>query len=143
MSIFTPAAAPWPDRALAVLRIVAALLFFASGTIKTIGFPPAPAPIPPFDPFTQIGFGALLEVFGGALLLVGLFTRPTAFVLSGEMAVAYWQFHAPQSIYPHVNNGIPAVLFCFVFLYLCFSGPGAWSLDGLLARRRAQAGPSA
>jgi putative oxidoreductase len=80
---------------------------------------------------TQIGIGGLLEVVGGALLLVGLFTRPAAFVLSGEMAVAYFQFHQPQGFWPIVNQGQPAVLYCFIWLYFSAAGAGPWSLDAL------------
>ena len=76
------------------------------------------------------GIGAILELVGGLLILVGLFTRPVAFILAGEMAVAYWMFHAPQSIYPALNGGDAAILYCFVFLLLVFTGPGAWSIDG-------------
>ena len=137
MSIFDPAPQPWRDRALAVFRIVASLIFISSGTTKLFGFPPSPVPMPPIELMSQIGIGALMEVVGGLLILVGLFTRPTAFILSGEMAVAYWQFHAPGSFWPTVNQGIPAILLCFFFLYLVFAGPGAWSIDSLLARRRA------
>jgi putative oxidoreductase len=140
MSLFTPAPSPWPERSLALLRVVAALLFVAAGSMKVFGYPASPVEVPPFDPFTQLGFGGLLEVVSGLLLALGLFTRPTAFVLSGEMAVAYWQFHAPQSAFPTVNNGVPAVLYCFLFLYLCFAGAGAWTLDGALARRRGREG---
>jgi putative oxidoreductase len=78
---------------------------------------------------TQVGLGGALELFGGALLLVGLFTRPVAFVLAGEMAIAYFQFHAPQGFWPTVNGGGPAILDCFVFLYLSAAGAGPWSLD--------------
>lgn len=141
MPIFSPAPSPWPERSLALLRIVAAVIFLSAGTMKVFGFPPSPVEMPPFDPFTQVGLGGLLEVLGGLLVALGLFTRPVAFVLSGEMAVAYWQFHAPQSAFPTVNNGIPAVLYCFLFLYLCFAGAGAWSVDGVLARRRGR-GPA-
>jgi putative oxidoreductase len=80
---------------------------------------------------TQVGIGGLLEVVGGALLLVGLFTRPVAFLLSGEMAVAYFQFHAPQGLWPIVNQGQPAVLYCFIWLYFSAAGAGPWSLDAL------------
>ena len=80
---------------------------------------------------SQIWIGGALEVFGGALLLVGLFTRPVAFLLSGEMAVAYFQFHFPRGFWPVVNMGVPAVLYCFVWLYLSAAGPGPWSLDAL------------
>ncbi|HSL81954.1 MAG TPA: DoxX family protein, partial [Thermoanaerobaculia bacterium] len=134
-SIFDPSPWIWTDRMLAVFRIVAAVIFISTGTTKMFGFPPGPPDMPPFDPLTQIGFGALLELVGGAAILLGLLTRPVAFVLSGEMAVAYWQFHAPASIFPTVNMGIPAVLYCFFVLYLVFAGAGAWSLDGLIARR--------
>jgi putative oxidoreductase len=80
---------------------------------------------------TETGIGGLLELVGGGLLLVGLFTRPVAFVLAGEMAVAYFQFHAPQSFWPLVNQGAPAILYCFIWLYLSAAGPGPWSLDAL------------
>jgi putative oxidoreductase len=136
MSLLAPASAPWPGRALALLRIVAALVFISAGTMKVFNFPVGPYPMPPFDPFTQIGFAGLLEVVGGAAILVGLFTRPVAFILSGEMAFAYFLGHAGQSFYPTINNGVGAILFCFVFLYLSVAGPGAWSVDGLIARRR-------
>jgi putative oxidoreductase len=92
-------------------------------------------PAPPV--WTSRRVGGLLEVTGGALIVLGLFTRPTALILSGEMAVAYWQFHAPQSPFPSVNLGTPAILYCFLYLYLAFAGAGAWSLDGLFARRAA------
>lgn len=136
MSLLTPASPAWTDRALAVLRIVAALVFISVGTMKVFNFPVGPFPMPPFNPLTQIGIAGLLEVVGGAAILLGLFTRPVAFVLSGEMAVAYFQGHAGQSFYPSINNGTPAILYCFLFLYLSFAGPGAWSLDRVLARRR-------
>lgn len=114
----------------AVLRIVAAFLFALSGTMKLFAFP---AGIPPNGGtvpwLSQLGLGAALEVFGGALLLVGLFTRPVAFVLSGEMAVAYFQFHFPQGFWPAMNGGMPAVLYCFVWLYFSAAGAGPWSLD--------------
>lgn len=139
-SIFDPSPWPWTDRMLAVFRIVAGVIFISAGTTKVFGFPPGPPDLPPFDPLTQIGFGALLEVVGGAAIVLGLLTRPVAFVLAGEMAVAYWQFHAPGSIFPTVNMGIPAILYCFLFLYLTLAGAGAWSVDGLIARRRAGAG---
>jgi putative oxidoreductase len=139
-SIFDPSPWPWTDRMLAVFRVVAGVIFISAGTTKVFGFPPGPPDLPPFDPLTQIGFGALLEVVGGAAIVLGLLTRPVAFVLAGEMAVAYWQFHAPASIYPTVYMGIPAVLYCFLFLYLTFAGAGPWSLDALIARSRARGG---
>lgn len=119
----------YTPQALAVLRIVTALIFIAHGTQKLFGFPAPPASgLPPL--FSLFGIGGMLETFGGLLVLVGLFTRPTAFVLSGMMAVAYWMFHAPRSLYPLLNGGDAAILYCFVFLLLVFTGPGAWSLDG-------------
>ena len=136
MSIFEPAPAPWPERMLAVLRIVTGLTFFWAGTTKIFGWPPPPMPMPPIELLSQMGIGGVMEIVGGILIMLGLFTRPVAFLLSGEMAVAYFQFHFPQSFYPITNNGVGAVLYCFIFLYFVFSGAGAWSLDGLIARRR-------
>jgi putative oxidoreductase len=124
----------YSPHALAVLRIVTALIFMAHGTQKLFGFPATPqSGLPPA--FSLFWTGAILEFAGGLLILIGLFTRPVAFLLAGEMAVAYWMFHAPRSAYPLLNNGDAAVLYCFVFLYLVFAGPGAWSIDG--ARRSA------
>ena len=124
----------WSPYALAILRIVAALLFMEHGTQKLFGFPAPPGSgTPPL--MSLFGIGAILEFVGGLLLLVGLFTRPVAFVLAGEMAVAYWMFHAPRSFYPVLNGGDASILFCFVFLLLVFTGPGALSIDG--ARRPA------
>lgn len=134
MSIFDPS--PWSDRMLAVLRIVAGVVFISAGTMKLFGYPPSPVPLGPIHLLSQLGIGALLETFGGLAIVLGLFTRPVAFVLAGEMAVAYFQFHFPQSFFPTVNNGIPAVLYCFLFLYLTFAGAGAWSVDRLIARAR-------
>ena len=114
-------------RVLAVLRIVTALVFLQHGTQKILGFPATEMPQP--EMFTLFWTGGMLELVGGLLLLVGLFTRTTAFILSGMMAVAYWMFHAPASIYPILNGGELAIVFSFVFLYIVFAGPGAWSLD--------------
>ena len=119
--------------ALAALRIVAALIFMEHGTQKLFGFPAPPqSGLPPA--FSLLWWGAILEFGGGLLLLAGLFTRPVAFALAGEMAVAYWMFHAPRNFYPVLNGGDAAILYCFVFLLLVFTGPGAWSVDG--ARHR-------
>ena len=121
----------WASPLRSVLSIVAAFIFITSGTIKLFGFPmemPGGGTVPLLS---QMGIGALLEVVGGALVLVGLFTRPVAFVLAGEMAVAYFQFHAPQGFWPVVNGGSPAVLYCFLWLYLSAAGAGAWGLDAL------------
>jgi putative oxidoreductase len=115
--------------ALAVLRIVTALIFMLHGTQKLFGFPVTPeSGLPPA--FSLFWVGAILEFIGGLLILAGFFTRPVAFLLAGEMAVAYWMFHAPQSLYPLSNGGDAAILYCFIFLLLVFTGPGAWSIDG-------------
>ena len=115
---------------LGVLRIVVALLFIEHGTQKLLGFP-APMQIPGGLPPLLVVAG-FLEIAGGILLLLGLFTRPVAFILSGEMAVAFWMMHFPRGgLYPVLNGGDAAVLFCFVFLYLVFAGPGALSVDSL------------
>jgi putative oxidoreductase len=119
----------WSPYALAVLRIVTALIFILHGTQKLFGFPAPPeGGTPPL--FSLFGIGAVLELVGGLLILIGLFTRPVALILAGEMAVPYWMFHAPQSPYPVLNGGDAAILYCFVFLLFVFTGPGAWSLDG-------------
>ena len=97
------------------------------GTQKLFGFRPTTNPMPPA--FSLFWIGGVLEFVGGLLILLGLFTRPVAFVLAGEMAVAYWMFHAPDSVFPVLNGGDAAILYCFVFLYLVFAGPGAWSID--------------
>lgn len=124
-------------RLLSVLRIVAAFMFVLAGTSKLFAFPVG---MPPAGgtatPMTQIWIGAVLEVFGGGLLLLGLFTRPVAFLLAGEMAVAYFQFHGPKGFWPTVNGGVNAVLYCFVWLYFSAAGGGPWSLDRLRAPRK-------
>ena len=117
-----------------VLRMVAALLFLQSGTMKLFGWPMAMPEGQSFALMSQMGVGAILELVGGTLLLVGLFTRPVAFILSGEMAVAYFQFHFPNGFWPLVNQGQPAVLFCFIWLYFSAAGAGPWSLDAALRR---------
>jgi putative oxidoreductase len=122
---------------LSILRIVAALLFFGHGTQKLLGFPASEA-MP--APLSLIWFAGGLELVGGAALVVGVSTRAVAFVLSGLMACAYWLAHAPQSIYPVQNGGDAAILFCFVFLYLVFAGPGPWSVDAWRLMRPPQAG---
>ena len=136
MSIFNPAPAPWPSRMLSVLRIVSGVVFITFGTMKLFNIPPMPPGQPPLDLMSQTGIGGILEVFGGLAFVLGLFTRPIAFLLSGEMAVAYFQFHFPNSFWPSVNMGVPAILFCFIFLYFVFSGAGIWSIDAMIARSR-------
>lgn len=129
--------AEWAPRMLSVLRIVAALLLLEHGTQKLFGFPtPNPAAGGMPAPFTLIWYAALLEFAGGLLLLFGVFTRPVAFVLSGEMAFAYWIAHAPRSPFPALNGGDAAILYCFVFLYLFAAGGGAWSVDQYRLERR-------
>ena len=112
---------------LGVLRIVTALIFMAHGTQKLFGFPASERGT--VELFSLFGLAGILETFGGLLLLIGLFTRPVAFVLSGMMAVAYFMAHAPNSFFPVNNGGDAAILFCFVFLYLFTAGPGPWSVD--------------
>jgi putative oxidoreductase len=133
MSLFHVSRSAWADYALGFFRITTGLVFISVGTMKVFGFPPSPMPV---ALWSQMGMGGLLEVVGGALIVLGLLTRPVAFILSGEMAVAYFQFHAPLSIYPTTNQGMPAILYCLFFFYLVFAGPGAWSLDAIIARRR-------
>jgi putative oxidoreductase len=118
---------------LAALRIVAGLLFLGHGIVKLLGFPPDAAPGQQ-ELLSLFGIAAVIEVVTGVLIMLGLFTRAAAFLASGEMAVAYWMVHAPQSLYPAVNGGDAAILFCFVFLYVAAAGPGAFSLDGLLRK---------
>jgi putative oxidoreductase len=139
MSIFEPAAAVWTSRMLSIYRIVAGLVFVSTGTMKLFGYPPSPVPMPPLSLMSEIGIGGILEAFGGLAIILGFLTRPIAFVLAGEMAVAYFQFHAPQSFFPTTNMGIPAIMYCFFFLYLVFAGPGMWSIDAMIARRQANA----
>ncbi len=129
-----PSWARWSPQMLAILRIFVALLFLQSGLSKYFGFP-APPP-PNFTPFSETGLAGVIEIVGSLLLLLGLFTREAAFFMSGEMAVAYFQLRAPVSFFPLLNNGRLDALFCFVFLYFVFAGPGAWSLDGLWRRER-------
>lgn len=120
-----------------LLRAMAGLLFCQSGCVILFGWfggmPGMPSP-PPL--LSQTGIGGILEFFGGIAIALGLLTRPVAFILSGEMAVAYWQFHAPQNFWPVQNQGVPAILFCFLFLYMAAQGGGDWSLDALMARKR-------
>ena len=119
----------WAPYLLSVLRIVSALIFIEHGTQKFIGFPGAPAGgFPAF--LSLLWWQGIVELAGGALLAVGLFTRLAAFILAGDMAVAYWMVHAGKSFFPVLNGGDAAILYCFVFLYIAAAGGGAWSLDG-------------
>lgn len=119
LSAYTP-------QALAALRIIAALLFIAHGSQKLLGFPAAEFSPPMFSIFW---FAGIIELVAGVMILVGFFTRPAAFIASGTMAVAYWMAHAPSNFFPVNNGGDAAILFCFVFLFLVFAGPGAWSVN--------------
>ena len=119
----------WAPRVLSIVRVVAALIFMEHGTQKLLNFPPNPPGRPAVELFSLYGVAGSLEIVGGILLVLGLFTRPVAFVLSGEMAFAYWMGHAPRGIFPILNGGDASILYCFLFLYLAFAGGGAWSLD--------------
>lgn len=117
---------------LSVFRIVTAFVFIQYGTTKIFAFPASLVPGGGTAPLLSLlGIAGVLETFGGALVLLGLFTRPVAFLLSGEMAVAYFRAHAPQGLWPVLNHGAPAVFFCFFFLFLSATGAGPWSLDAL------------
>lgn len=133
MSVMNSTRSPYADQALAFVRIVSGLVFISVGSMKVFGYPPGPASVPLLS---QVGIGGAIEVLGGIFIVLGLFTRPVAFILSGEMAVAYFQFHAPLAFFPTSNNGMPAILYCLFYFYLAFAGAGAWSLDRRLARRR-------
>lgn len=120
----------WSPHTLGLLRIVTAVLFILHGTQKMFGIPERMAGMTAApEMFTLYWWAGMLEVAGGALILIGLFTRPVAFLLSGMMAVAYWMAHAPKNIFPTLNGGDAAILFCFVFLYFVFAGPGRFSVD--------------
>jgi putative oxidoreductase len=118
---------------LSILRIMAALLFLEHGLSRLFGFP-SPLTAPPL--FTTYWFAGAIELAGGLLLTAGLFSRLSALIMSGEMAFAYFLSHAPNSFYPILNRGDAAILYCFVFLYIAFAGPGPWSLDALIATSR-------
>jgi putative oxidoreductase len=120
-----------------LLRVVSGFLLFQAGGLILFGWydgMPGQASLPPL--MSQTGIGGILEFFGGIAIILGLFTRPVAFILSGMMAVAYWQFHAPQGGWPIQNQGVPAVLLCFIFLFIAAQGGGDWSLDALIRRKR-------
>jgi len=122
----------WGPELQSLLRIVAAFMFMMPGAMILFAFPVGMPPNGGTAPFgSQIWIGGVLEVFGGGLLLLGLFTRPVAFLLAGEMAVAYFQFHAPKGFWPTLNNGVSAALYSFVWLYFSAAGAGPWSLDAL------------
>lgn len=124
--------APWTAQLLSVLRIMSGLLLLQHGTTKYLSFPAGP--MSGISPLSMSGIAGLLEIAGGVLLVVGLFTRPVAFILSGMMAVAYFYAHAPRGFFPILNGGELAVLYCFVFLYLAAAGGGPLSVDRILKR---------
>jgi len=132
----------WAPQLLSVLRIVVAFLYFQVGSAKWFAFPAAIMPGGGTAPVgSLVWFAGIIEVIGGTFLLLGLFTRPVAFILSGEMAFAYFIGHFPNGFWPVLNQGAPAVFYCFTFLYFSAAGAGPWSLDALLARRRNSAIP--
>jgi putative oxidoreductase len=128
----------WAPRVLTLVRIVAALIFMEHGTQKLLGFPPSPNPGPAL--FSFYGYQGMIELVGGLLLVLGLFTRPVAFILAGDMAFAYWIGHFTggrnPGFFPILNGGDAAILYCFIFLYLAFAGGGAWSLDRMFFGKR-------
>ena len=136
MSIFEPSPHVWAEHLRSLVRIVTGLVFMSFGTMKLFNVPPSGVPGFPPPLMSEFGAAGMLEVFGGLFIVLGLFTRPVAFILSGEMAVAYFQAHAPKSFWPSINLGTPAIMFCFWFLYLTFAGAGPWSLDAVIARKR-------
>jgi putative oxidoreductase len=122
----------WAPRVLSVVRIMVALLFLEHGTQKLLDFPPGPN-----HPamFTLSWVQGVIELVGGIMLALGLFTRPVAFILSGDMAVAYFMAHASRGFFPMLNGGDAAILYCFIFLYLAAAGPGPWSVDAMMRGR--------
>src|SRR5437763_17163226 len=123
-----------------LLRVVSGFLFLQAGGLILFGwFGGMPGQLGPPPLMSQTGVGGVLEFVGGIAIMLGFFTRPVSFVLSGMMAVAYWQFHAPQGACPVQNQGMPAVLFCLIFLYMAAQGAGDWSLDALVRRKRVAA----
>ena len=129
----------WEPRMLSVLRIILGLLFLEHGLAKLFDFPHPPNHVPYALFSLNPGLQGLLELVGGFLLALGLFTRPVAFVLAGDMAVAYFMAHSPRGFFPLLNGGELAIVYCFVFLYFWFAGGGEWSLDRLRAPTPASA----
>jgi len=127
MTSIAQTAGAWAPRVLSILRIAAGLLLLQHGMTKYLNIPPSE--MYGISPTSMPGMAGILELVGGALIVIGLFTRPAAFILSGMTAVAYWYAHAPQGFYPLLNGGELAVLYCFVFLYLACAGGGVWSVD--------------
>ncbi|MBS0538178.1 MAG: DoxX family protein [Proteobacteria bacterium] len=130
---FDALGAAWAPRLLSILRIMAGLLFMVHGMAKLLKWPPVPM-FAKVELMSLLGVAGTLELVGGALLAIGLFTRPVAFILSGQMAVAYFMAHAPKGFHPILNGGELAIVYSFLFLYIAAAGPGPWSLDA--ARRK-------
>ena len=128
----------WEPRVLSVVRIVTGLLYLQHGLNKLFNFPPTPTHVPYVENMFSLvpGVAGLIEVFGSLLLILGLFTRPVAFIMSGEMAIAYFYAHLPRNLFPLLNAGDSVILYCFIFLYLFVAGGGCWSVDQLLSRGR-------
>jgi putative oxidoreductase len=124
----------WSPHVLSLLRVASGAAFMAHGTQKWLNFPPRPFPQP--EILSLAGASGAIELIGGALLVLGLFTRPAAFICSGTMAFAYFLVHAPQSFFPVLNGGDAALLYCFAFFYIFFAGPGPWSLDAIIRSKR-------
>ena len=133
MDALYPTLNAWQPRVLSILRIVAGLLFLQHGLVKLFGFPmPFPNPV---GTFSMLWFAAAIEIVGGILLILGIFSRWVAFILAGEMAFAYFIGHQPRAFYPIQNGGNLSILYCFVFLYLMFAGPGPWSIDAQRSKK--------
>ena len=129
----TETMAAWAPRALSVLRIVTGLMIIEHGMAKLLGWPVVAA-FANLKLFSLLGLAGTLELVGGALLIIGLFTQPVAFILSGEMAVAYFMVHAPRSVFPLINGGSLAIIYCFACLYLSTAGGGPWSVDATMKK---------
>ena len=138
MGLLDPLPLVWREKMLSALRIVAGFMFMLHGTQKLLAWPLA-EPQPAAEIASLMGLAGILELVGGFLILIGLFTRPVAFILAGEMAVAYFMAHFPNSFWPVINQGEAAVLYCFIFLYLFAAGPGEWSVDAAMRGRRTTA----
>jgi putative oxidoreductase len=125
--------AAWKPQALSVFRIIAGLMIIEHGMAKLIGFPVVPM-FANLQPMSLLGAAGFIELIGGALLILGLWTQPVAFILSGEMAVAYFMSHAPRGFFPLINGGTLAITYCFAFLYLAAAGAGPWSVDATMKK---------
>ena len=123
----------WAPRALSVLRIITGLMIIQHGMAKLLGFPVV-AQFANLNPMSLIGAAGFIELIGGALLIIGFLTQPVAFIVSGEMAFAYFMAHAPKSFFPLINGGTLAIIFCFTCLFLSTAGPGPWSVDAAMKR---------